>query len=153
MSLRPFFKISPAAAAIWGWLLFIAIETATQVVFKLAGSTFDDRDGPLALARHALATPVVLLGFGLYFCGFVVWITILKDVDLGRAFPMTASIYLTTLAAAVFLFHENLNPTRILGVLVIIGGVVLLASDEDSHRPKGDSVDSEGVGPTSGIPT
>jgi len=134
------FGRSPALrAAIWGWLLFVAIETATQIVFKLAGATLDEHAGAVQLVRHALATPVVLLGFGLYFCGFVVWMTILKDVDLGRAFPMTATIYLATLAAAVFLFHEHLNPTRIVGVLVIIAGVLLLASDEDSPHPAGKS--------------
>jgi drug/metabolite transporter (DMT)-like permease len=72
---------------------------------------------------------VVLLGFGLYFCGFVVWLTILKEIDLGRAFPMTAIIYVTTLASAVLLFHERLNGMRIAGVAVIAVGVALLASD------------------------
>jgi drug/metabolite transporter (DMT)-like permease len=120
--------------AIWGWLLFLAVETVTQVVFKLAGSSLDDSAGVMAMVRHAAMTPVVYAGFGLYFCGFILWLTILKDVDLGRAFPMTASIYVTTLAAAVLLFHETLNPVRILGVLVIIAGVVMLASDENSPQ-------------------
>jgi drug/metabolite transporter (DMT)-like permease len=59
--------------------------------------------------------------------------TILKDADLGRAFPMTATIYLSTLACAVLVFHEHLNLTRILGVAVIMAGVLLMASDENSH--------------------
>ncbi len=121
-------------AAIGGWLLFIAVETSTQVAFKFAGATLDDRSGLLHLVSHALSTPVVLLGFGLYFCGFLIWLTILKDIDLGRAFPMTAVIYVTTLACAVLLFHEMLNPTRILGVVVIAGGVALLASDSHSAK-------------------
>jgi len=116
-------------AAIGGWLLFILVETATQVAFKYAGATLDDRSGLGRLIAHALTTPVVLLGFGLYFCGFLIWLTILKDIDLGRAFPMTAVIYVSTLAAAVLLFHERLNPTRIAGVVVIAVGVALLASD------------------------
>jgi drug/metabolite transporter (DMT)-like permease len=116
-------------AAIGGWILFIVVETATQVAFKYAGATLDDRSGLLHLVTQALATPVVLLGFGLYFAGFLVWMTILKDVDLGRAFPMTAIIYVSTLAAAVILFHERLNATRIAGVVVIALGVALLASD------------------------
>jgi drug/metabolite transporter (DMT)-like permease len=59
---------------------------------------------------------------------------ILKDADLGRAFPMTALIYLCTLGAAVFLFHEVLSPMRVVGIVAIIAGVVLLASDENSAR-------------------
>jgi drug/metabolite transporter (DMT)-like permease len=120
--------------AVGGWLLFIAIETATQVAFKFAGATLDDRSGLGHLVSRALSTPVVLLGFGLYFCGFLVWLTILKDIDLGRAFPMTAIIYVTTLTCAVLLFHEMLNPMRILGVVIIAAGVALLASDSHSAK-------------------
>jgi drug/metabolite transporter (DMT)-like permease len=123
-------------AAIGGWILFIVVETATQVAFKYAGATLDDRSGLLHLVTQALATPVVLLGFGLYFAGFLVWMTILKDVDLGRAFPMTAIIYVSTLVAAVILFHERLNATRIAGVVVIALGVALLASDNGAGDPK-----------------
>jgi drug/metabolite transporter (DMT)-like permease len=115
--------------AVAGWLLFIAVETATQVAFKYAGATLDERHGLAGLILHGLQTPVVLLGFGLYFCGFIVWLTILKEIDLGRAFPMTAIIYVTTLASAVLLFHERLNGMRIAGVAVIAVGVALLASD------------------------
>lgn len=130
-------KSSPArrsslARALSAWALFIAIETLTQVVFKLAGATLDDRLGPLAMVQHAAATPVVWLGFVLYFCGFLVWMTILKDIDMGRAFPMTATIYIATLTTAVLVFHETLSPTRIAGVVAIIAGVVVMASDEDS---------------------
>ena len=123
---------SPRPSA--GWLLFIAVETATQVTFKYAGATLDDRSGLAHMIGHALTTPVVLLGFVLYFCGFLIWLTILKDIDLGRAFPMTAIIYVTTLASAVLLFNEMLNPLRIAGVLVIAAGVVLLASDTGATR-------------------
>ncbi len=119
----------PLSTVIGAWLLFIAVETATQIAFKYAGATLDDRSGLGHLVGHALTTPVVLLGFALYFCGFLIWLTILKVVDLGRAFPMTAIIYVSTLASAVLLFHEKLNPTRIAGVVVIAAGVGLLASD------------------------
>ena len=121
-------------AAIGGWLLFIVVETSTQIAFKYAGATLDDRSGLGHLIAHALSTPVVFLGFGLYFCGFLIWLTILKDIDLGRAFPMTAVIYVSTLAAAVLLFHERLNATRIAGVLVIAVGVALLASDTGASK-------------------
>ena len=121
--------------AIGGWLLVVMGETATQVACKYAGATLDDRSGLAHLIGHALTTPVVLLGFALYFCGFLIWLTILKDVDLGRAFPMTAVIYVSTLTCAVLLFHETLNLTRIVGVVVIAAGVALLASDTRSPAP------------------
>ncbi len=121
-------------AALGGWLLFIALETAIQVVFKVAGEGLDPEAGLAGLVHHALTTPVVLVGFGLYFLGFLVWMTLLKDLDLGRAFPMTALVYVATFFAAVLLFHERPNATRIVGVLVIMAGVVLMAFDENSPR-------------------
>ena len=125
------------ARAIAGWLLFIAVETATQVTFKYAGGTLDDSSGLVQMALRAAQTPLVLLGFVLYFLGFLIWLTILKDIDLGRAFPMTAVIYVSTLIAAVTLFHEHLNPLRIAGVLVIAIGVALLASDIPKDQEPG----------------
>jgi drug/metabolite transporter (DMT)-like permease len=124
--------------AIGGWLLFIVVETATQVTFKYAGATLDDSHGLAGLVVHGLQTPTVLLGFVLYFCGFLIWLTILKDIDLGRAFPMTAMIYVSTLVSAVVLFHERLNSMRIAGVVVIGLGVAMLASDTRAAPPAPD---------------
>ena len=112
------------------------METLTQIVFKFAGATLDLGDGGLAaLVVRALSTPVVLAGFALYFVGFLIWMTILKDTDLGRAYPLTSLMYVTTLLAAVFVFHEALTPLRVLGVVTIMAGVVILSSDQDSDPP------------------
>ena len=116
------------------WVLFVAIETATQVVFKLAGATLDPGSGIVPMALHALVTPIVVIGFVLYFCAFLCWMTILKDIDLGRAFPMTASVYFGTVTGGVLIFHEHLTPLRIAGVLVILVGIALLAFDRNSPK-------------------
>jgi drug/metabolite transporter (DMT)-like permease len=123
---------SPLWKVLGGWTAFILLETTIQVVFKIAGGTLDAAQGLGPLLADALTTPIVLLGFFLYFCGFIVWMTLLKSLDLGRAFPMTAMVYVMTLAAAVVFFHERPNAVRLLGILVIVGGVVLLAFDENS---------------------
>lgn len=116
------------------WGLFIVLETTVQVVFKYAGATLDADAGLLALARHIATTPLVLLGFGLYFCVFILWMTLLREFDLGRAFPLTAMAYVATFTVAVLHFHEQPNLLRVVGVLVIVAGVVLLAFDENSPR-------------------
>jgi drug/metabolite transporter (DMT)-like permease len=124
----------PLWATLAGWAIFIALETAIQVVFKIAGRGLDADAGLMALVRHAATTPVVWLGFGLYYCGFLMWMTLLKELDLGRAFPLTGMVYVATFAAAVLLFHERANAARVTGTLVIVAGVVLLAFDENSPR-------------------
>ena len=116
-----------------GWTLFLVIETLTQIVFKIAGATLDGQAGFPAMAAKALTTPAVLGGFALYFIGFLIWMTILKDVDLGHAYPLTSLIYVTTVIAAIALFHERLNLIRVLGVTTIIAGVVLISSGDQHH--------------------
>ena len=118
---------------LWRWILYLAVESGTQVVFKIAGANLDASNGAVSLLTQVVTSPWPLFGFVLYLSGFVVWMTILRDADIGRAFPITAASYLTTLAAAVFLFHESLNPTRVLGIIAIIAGVTLLASDRDTE--------------------
>jgi drug/metabolite transporter (DMT)-like permease len=118
--------------ALISWIVFLAVETATQITFKIGGATLDASHGLWALIAHSAFSPWVAGGFVLYFGCFLLWMSILKDADLGRAFPMTALIYLCTLGAAVFLFHEVLTPLRIVGILAIIAGVVVLVSDENS---------------------
>ena len=129
---------------IWTWFLFLVVESGTQVVFKFAGAKLDASNGLPALATQILTSPWAIGGFLLYFLGFILWMTILRESDVGRAFPITAMIYLTTLAAAVYLFHESLSPLRILGVAAIIAGVSLLASDQNTPRKQ---LSGERMGP------
>jgi drug/metabolite transporter (DMT)-like permease len=116
------------------WALFLAIETLTQIVFKWAGASLDLDQGFWTMAMRAVRSPFVIGGFALYLSGFFVWMTILREGDLGHAFPLTSLVYITTLVAAVTLFHETLNPTRLLGVAVIIAGVVILSRDHDASE-------------------
>ena len=81
---------------------------------------------------HAIASPWVWAGFVLYFIDFLLWMLILKESDLGRAFPLSSLTYLTTLIAAISLFHEAFDAVRILGVAIIIVGIAILSADEDS---------------------
>ena len=144
-------KITRAAALTVGsWVLFVAIETATQVVFKLGGATLDPGAGIVPMVLRALMTPTVMIGFALYFCAFLCWMTILKDIDLGRAFPMTASVYFGTVSGGVLIFHEHLTPLRIAGVVVIVAGIALLAFDRNSPKDAEQAAGEAAVGPVHG---
>jgi drug/metabolite transporter (DMT)-like permease len=118
--------------AIAAWLLFLLAETATQVVFKIAGASLELDGGLQHMIFRAAASPWVWAGFGLYLVDFILWLTILNESDLGRAYPLTSLVYLTTLLAAVTLFQEHLNLVRILGAATIMAGVAILLNDDKS---------------------
>lgn len=115
------------------WAVFLAAETATQIVFKVAGADLDLDSGLSPMLVHAIASPWVWAGFALYFVDFLLWMLILKESDLGRAFPLSSLVYVTSLIAAVTLFHEQTNLIRIVGLLTIMAGVAVLSADEDTE--------------------
>jgi drug/metabolite transporter (DMT)-like permease len=122
-------------ARIWRWLLLIAVDTGAQIAFKIAGSTLEVDHGVLATLRQAIQSPWVFSAFALYLATFFVWMTILREDDLSRVFPMTAIMSVTTVAAGVALFHESLSLTGLFGIGCIVMGVTLLARDRLDTRP------------------
>jgi drug/metabolite transporter (DMT)-like permease len=72
---------------------------------------------------------VLLLGsmaFGLYGASTLLWIHVLRSVELSRVYPLMAlSFVLVPLASALF-FGDTLSLPYFAGVLLIVAGVVLI---------------------------
>ena len=124
-------------ATLLRWALLVGADVSAQIVFKIAGSTLNGDSGLPSLVTQGLHSPWVAAGFALYLLTFVIWMTILRDDDLSRVFPMTAITSVATVTAAVTLFHESLTVIGTLGIASIVAGVVLLARDTpvSSKRP------------------
>lgn len=118
-----------------GWLGLFCVETGMHVCFKLGGSALDG--GAAQAVAGVVRSPWVWAGLACYIGMFVLWMTILKEADVGRAFPMTALVYLPIVGAAMLVFHEALNAMRVAGLIFVVGGVALLAGDRDRATPPG----------------
>ena len=57
----------------------------------------------------------------------ILWGFILKYFPFSVAYPITAFAYVFGMLAAVFIFKENIPPTRWIGVGLIILGVIFIA--------------------------
>ncbi len=108
------------------WALFIALDTATQIAFKSASQAVEGVSFGLSFVEIALATPAFWVTILCYIATFIVWMAVLMRMDLNRAFPLTALSYVTVPLLALFMFNEQLPPSRIAGIAVIIAGVVLI---------------------------
>ena len=111
---------------------------------------------PLALLQSALlAIGQVLLKFGLArmapfgwnaefwrslllnwqfaLCGLtftasgILWMYIVKHFPLSMAYPMVSLSYVFGMLSAIIFFHETVDLTKWLGVLLIMAGCVLIA--------------------------
>jgi drug/metabolite transporter (DMT)-like permease len=84
----------------------------------------------LVQATHSPWAVVVLMSELL---SFVLWLNVLTNVPLSKAFPITAVAYIAIELMSWMLFKEPLMPLQIIGSTLILAGVwfVSSASDDD----------------------
>ena len=111
----------------------VLLNAVAQLLLKAGASS----TGPIligapgtALARSALDLaqhPAILGGLACYAVSVVVWIVALSRVDVSIAYPMLSIGYVVNALLASWLFGEDVNAQRWLGIGVIVVGVVLVA--------------------------
>lgn len=106
---------------------FSVLLAAGQTLFKVAATGLGTRDASLATFASLLAMPVFWAALVLYGCGTLLWIYILQQVPLSRAYPFAALGFVVVPVLSVLLFSERLNLTYALGALLIVAGVVVTA--------------------------
>ena len=84
----------------------------------------------LVQAMHSPWVVVVLVSEVL---SFVLWLNVLTNVPLSKAFPITAVAYIAIELMSWTLFKEPVLPLQIIGSALILAGVwfVSIASDHD----------------------
>lgn len=113
------------------WTAFIALDTGTQIAFKWGADGLSDLDFGVPMLLRALSLPGVWLAALGYVGTFFVWMAILQDMPLSRAFPMTGLAYVTVPLLAWLVLGESIDLTRACGIGLIVAGVVALGGDHD----------------------
>lgn len=90
--------------------------------------------GPVELALTLLSTPGFWLGLCLYGTGFLLWIMVLASEQISRVYPIGASLsFLLILAASSHFFGERYSIVSLAGVVLILAGIVICSTSEESH--------------------
>ncbi len=106
----------------------VLLSSAAQLALKrgMAPPPGSDLGGTYA---HALTSPMVWLGLGLYGASAVLWLWVLSRLDVSLAYPLVSLGFVVTLALGVVWLGEPLSWTRVAGCGLIVAGVWLLALD------------------------
>lgn len=113
-------------------MLCVAVTSLAQVILKI-GTTQATNNVRLpdseALLRTAgqLGNPVVLAGLGLYVTAAIIYLRVLREVDLNQAYPMVALSYVFTILAGILWLGEPMHANRIAGAALVLVGVGLIA--------------------------
>lgn len=111
-------------------LLSTIAGVAGQTALKLGVSkpgVAETATGLLSIISLILHSPLVLLGLFFYAIGALLWIAVLSRLDLSVAYPFLALNFVLVTLVARFFLGESVPPLRWLGILVIIGGILLVA--------------------------
>ncbi|KWV72658.1 EamA family transporter [Pseudomonas paracarnis] len=113
------------------WALLIATESAGQLFTKVAG----DQLGPMDFSWQWLAdvarNPGILAAIASYLGAFFVWMLILRRSSLSLAFPLSSLVFVAVLLGSWLGLGEHISVLHWVGVVVIIGGIALLAEGEE----------------------
>src|SRR6185503_18298636 len=105
-------------------LVSVTLSAAAQISFKLGMSSATARSAGLA---EALFTPGVMTGLALYGFGTLVWLSVLGRTEVSQAYPFVGLGFVLTAILGHVLFNDAIGPQRILGILLVIGGIILVA--------------------------
>ena len=118
----------------FAWVLGgVLLNAVAQLLLKagaLSAGQISLSAGTPALWRTAAGLaqrPDILGGLACYAISVVVWIVALSRVEVSIAYPMLSIGYVVNALLASWLFGEDVNTQRWLGIGVIVIGVVLVA--------------------------
>lgn len=114
--------------------LALACNALGSVLFKqgASGRHADAHSGAvkgvLTFAKEMLGSRGILLGLLLQVAAVVCWLAFLSRVALSFAFPLSSASNITILLASHFILRERISPRRWSGVMLILGGIALIAN-------------------------
>jgi drug/metabolite transporter (DMT)-like permease len=112
------------------WLLLVlgVMMSAGGGIFLKIGSAEIQFEGGItgALIQIALNWKI-LSGMLMYFIPVLIWIFMLKKIDLSFLQPLFSSMYVVTPILAIFFLNEQVPTARWLGIGVVAIGVLIIA--------------------------
>lgn len=111
-------------------LVGVLLNAAAQLLLKAGASSTGGITLSADIGRTALGLlqhPAILGGLGCYAVSVAVWIVALSRVEVSVAYPMLSIGYVVNALLAWWLFGEDLNMQRWLGIGIIMLGVAVVA--------------------------
>jgi drug/metabolite transporter (DMT)-like permease len=101
--------------------------------------------------KQAAVTPWMWAALISEAAAFVVWMRILSDHALSKAFPLSAISYLLILCIGWFFFHEAVLPLQLVGSALILAGVWLIGTANTRKETCNEKIRSHRVSAYDGL--
>ena len=98
---------------------------AAQVLLKLGASQLSHAS-LVATFISIFTVPKLFLGYCLYGIFAVLMVYALRHGELSILYPVIALTFVWVSILSAMIFHEAMNPMKLAGIVIIIGGVAVL---------------------------
>ncbi len=103
---------------------------AAQMFIKAGANTLPHVTGIVPTLLAMAMNVQLVAGYSLYGLSTVLLVLALKDGELSLLYPVIALTYVWVAILSILVFHENMNPLRATGVVVIVIGVAVLGKEK-----------------------
>jgi len=109
----------------------VVLSASAQIVLKVGMGS----DAARQAMDHAslwrgylglMLVPAVVGGLVAYGMSALLWLRVLSELDVSKAYPFVALGMVTTMAAGALILGETIPPLRLLGAALVVFGVILV---------------------------
>ncbi|GAC1043946.1 EamA family transporter [Rhizobium sp. No.120] len=108
------------------WLAVPVLNTLFQFFIKLGAEQMNN-GGAESWLWQALSSYWILAAIVVEIVTFFIWMNVLAELDLSRAFPLSGISYVLIIATGWFVFGERIVALQVVGSGSILLGVWLIA--------------------------
>jgi len=121
-------------------VIFISVTLSAfaQISLKIGMSSptiqsgLEQVDATLKLIQIVFSNPYILVGFFMYMSGALLWLFVLAKLDVSIAYPYIGIGFIITMLLGTLLLDETLSLPRVIGTLLVVGGVTLISMHSTS---------------------
>ncbi|MDW5317109.1 EamA family transporter [Rhizobium sp. PL01] len=109
------------------WLAVPVLNTLFQIFIKRGAENLGETGDPPHWIAGALQSPWILAALAVEIICFFLWMRILSELNLSKAFPLSAISYVLVIASGWLVFGEPVVALQVIGSILILAGVWLIA--------------------------
>jgi len=101
------------------------LGAAAQILMKIGAGHLGHPSAHAGLLGIVTNIPL-MIGYTLYGLSTLLLVLALKDGELSLLYPVIALTYVWVTVLSKLIFHDAINPFRLLGITIIVAGVAVI---------------------------
>ncbi|MFK0690103.1 transporter [Mesorhizobium sp. IMUNJ 23033] len=116
------------------WLGMPVLSTLSQLFIKLTSERLTG-SGWIWL-ENTLTSRWMIAVLGVEIALFFIWMRVLTELDLSKAYPLSAISYILILPTGWLVFSESISALQLVGSGMILGGVWLISTGDNGRTTR-----------------